>query len=127
MRWGFMISAVLTVLIFLCGPALIDVMTTNEAVREQAKTFLWFAAVSMVTSMPAFLYDGILTGVTLNTVMRNGMVISLLLFLGAALALQPIMGNAGLWLALHLWFIGRAAIYWWSLERKKAGLFEAAA
>lgn len=72
--------------------------------------------------MPAFLYDGILTGVTLNVVMRNGMLISLVLFLAAALVLQPLLGNAGLWVALHLWFIGRAAVYWWALERK-AGLF----
>jgi putative MATE family efflux protein len=127
MRWGFVVSGVLMVVILIGGPALIDVMTTNDAVREQARLFLWIAALSMVTSMPAFLYDGILTGVTLNVVMRNGMVISLVLFLAAAFVLQPLMGNAGLWIALHLWFIGRAAIYWWSLERKKAGLFEAVA
>jgi len=127
MKWGFAISAVLMVLMLAGGPALIDFMTTNEAVREQARLFLWFAAVSMVTSMPAFLYDGILTGVTLNVVMRNGMLISLVLFLAAALVLQPLMGNAGLWMALHLWFIGRAGVYWWALERKKAGLFVGAA
>ena len=73
--------------------------------------------------MPAFVYDGILVGTTLNTTMRNGMVVSLVVFLGAALALQPVLGNWGLWAALHCWFVARGAIYWWALERRKAGLF----
>ena len=47
-----------------------------------------------------------------------------MLFLGAALVLQPLLGNTGLWVALHLWFVARAAYYWWALERRKAGLFE---
>ena len=124
-RWGFGISAVLAVVLFAGGWLLIDVMTTNEAVREYAREFLWLAALTMITSMPGFLYDGILTGVTLNVVMRNGMLASLVVFLVAAWALQPMLGNTGLWVALHLWFLARAAAYWWALERKKAGLFTA--
>jgi Na+-driven multidrug efflux pump len=77
--------------------------------------------------MPAFVYDGILIGTTLNTTMRNGMVASLFVFLAAALILQPAFGNWGLWGALHCWFIARGAIYWWALERRRAGLFTAAA
>ena len=68
--------------------------------------------------MPAFVYDGILVGVTLNVVMRNGMVAALALFLAAALALQPLCGNTGLWVAIHLFFIARAGFYWWALERE---------
>lgn len=127
MRWGLVLSAALTVLLYFGGPLLIDVMTTNEAVREYARSFVWFAALAMITSMPGFVYDGILTGVTLNVVMRNGMVASLAVFLAAAAILQPLWGNTGLWVALHIWFLARAAVYWWALERKKAGLFEVAA
>jgi putative MATE family efflux protein len=124
MRIGFVLSAALTVLFLTGGLWLIDFMTTNEPVREYARTFLWFAAFAMITSMPGFLYDGILTGVTLNTVMRNGMLASLVVFLVAALVLQPVLGNTGLWIALHLWYVARAAYYWWALERRKVGLFE---
>lgn len=123
MRIGFVLSAALAVAMFAGGWLLIDLMTTNEPVREYARGFLWFAALAMITSMPAFLYDGILIGATLNTVMRNGMLASLVVFLGAALVLQPVLGNAGLWVALHVWYVGRAGYYWWALERRKAGLF----
>lgn len=124
-RWGFVLAGALMLLWFTTGGWLIDLMTTNEAVRAYAREFLWFAAVAMITSMPGFVYDGILTGVTLNVVMRNGMVASLVVFLAAAFLLQPIWGNAGLWAALHIWYLGRAGYYWWALDRRQAGLFTA--
>jgi hypothetical protein len=73
--------------------------------------------------MPAFVFDGILVGVTLNVVMRNGMVAALALFLVAAVMLQGAFGNLGLWLAIHLFFLARAAFYWRAVEGKRAGLF----
>jgi len=122
-QWGLGIAAGLALLWAIGGWWLIDFMTTNEDVRNYARGFLWLAALAMFTSMPGFLYDGILTGVTLNVVMRNGMLISLLVFLAAALLLQPLLGNTGLWVSLHAWFLARAGIYWWALERRRAGLF----
>jgi len=124
-QWGLVMSAGLAVLWLLAGPVLIDFMTTNAEVREQARDFLLFGAIAMLTAMPGFIYDGILIGLTLNVMMRNGMLLSLAVFLAAAFALQPIWGNAGLWVALHVWFIARAIYYWVALERQKAGLFTA--
>jgi Na+-driven multidrug efflux pump len=73
--------------------------------------------------MPAFVYDGILIGTTLNVLMRNGMIASLAVFLAAALLLEPVLGNVGLWIALHVWFLARGGICWWGLERRRGGLF----
>jgi MATE family multidrug resistance protein len=56
--------------------------------------------------------------------MRNGMLVSLAVFIAAALALAP-FGNLGLWAALHIWLLSRGAIYWWALERRKPALFVA--
>jgi hypothetical protein len=39
------------------------------------------------------------------------------------LVLKVPLGNLGLWLALHLWFVARGAFYWWSLEKRRARLF----
>lgn len=127
MLWGLILTLTLGLGWYLSGPWIIGLMTTNAEVQAYALTYLPIAALCTVTFMPAFLYDGILVGTTLNTVMRNGMVISLVVFLVAALALEPLIGNWGLWAALHCWFVARGAIYWWALERRKAGLFTAAA
>ena len=122
-RWGFAISISLGLLWYFGGDALIGLMTTNEAVRQEAHAYLWIAAAATLTFMPAFIYDGILIGLTQNVVMRNGMVASLVVFLVAALVLKMPLGNLGLWLSLHLWFIARGGFYWWSLERRRATLF----
>lgn len=127
MLWGLFITLSLGLAWYFGGPWVIGLMTTNAEVQAYALTYLPIAALCTVTFMPAFVYDGILVGTTLNTTMRNGMVVSLVVFLGAALALQPVLGNWGLWGALHCWFVARGAIYWWALERRKAGLFTAAA
>lgn len=125
--WGLILTVTLGLAWYAAGPFIIGLMTTNADVQAYALTYLPIAALCTVTFMPAFVYDGILIGTTLNTTMRNGMVASLAVFLAAALALQPLLGNWGLWAALHCWFVARGAIYWWALERRRAGLFAAAA
>ncbi|MBU1334583.1 MAG: MATE family efflux transporter [Alphaproteobacteria bacterium] len=125
--WGLILTVTLGLAWYAAGPFVIGLMTTNAEVQAYAMTYLPIAALCTVTFMPAFVYDGILIGTTLNTTMRNGMVASLVVFLAAALALQPLLGNWGLWAALHCWFVARGAIYWWALERRRAGLFTAAA
>ncbi len=126
MLWGLVIALGLGGVWYLSGPWVIGFMTTNAAVQAHAMSYLPIAALCALTFMPAFVYDGILIGATLNVTMRNGMVVSLLVFLAAAAVLQPLWGNWGLWAALHCWFIARGLIYWWALERKKAGLFDPA-
>ena len=122
-RWGLAISLGLGVVWYLGGDALVALMTTNQEVRDAAHSYLWIAALGTLTFMPAFVYDGILIGLTQNAAMRNGMVASLVVFLVAAVVLKVPFGNLGLWLALHLWFIARGGLYWWQLERRRAGLF----
>ena len=125
--WGLAIAVGLGALWYASGPWLVSLMTTNAEVQAYAGDHMLIAALCTLTFMPAFVYDGILIGTTLNTTMRNGMVASLFVFLAAALVLQPAFGNLGLWGALHCWFIARGAIYWWALERRRAGLFAAPA
>ncbi|MBB4053809.1 putative MATE family efflux protein [Devosia subaequoris] len=125
MIWGLVIALGLGSAWYLGGPWVINFMTTNDEVRTYALTFLPVAALCALSFMPAFVYDGILIGTTQNVVMRNGMIVSLVVFVGVALLLRD-WGNWGLWAAMHSWFLARGGIYWWALERRKAGLFSPA-
>jgi len=123
MRWGLVMSVGLALVWFFGGAFVIDFMTTSEPVRAYARDFLWIAALSSLTGMPAFVYDGILVGSTLNVTMRNGMITSLVVFLAACFLLQPALGNIGLWASIHIFFLARATYYWRALDRRKPGLF----
>lgn len=122
-QWGFIISFALGLAWYFGGDAVTALMTTNEAVRQAAHEYLWIAALGTLIFMPAFVYDGILIGLTQNAAMRNVMLVSLVVFLGAAVVLKMPFGNLGLWLALHLWFIARGGLYWWALERRRGAIF----
>jgi MATE family multidrug resistance protein len=121
--WGLLIGVALAVIALFGGPWLIALMTTSDAVREHARFYLPLAALAGVTGMPAFVMDGIVSGATLNTVMRNGMLLALGVFLVAAFALQPPLDNTGLWLALHAFFLARAFLLWRGMDRRKPRLF----
>ena len=121
--WGVLIGLALTGIAWLGGRELIALMTTSEAVRGVAYAYLPLAALSGLTGMPAFVMDGVVSGATLNTVMRNGMLVSLAIFLAAALTLHPLLGNTGLWLAFHVFFIARGLILWLGTQWRKSRLF----
>lgn len=122
-QMALVISGSLGLLWYFGGDALVALMTTNQPVRQAAHEYLWIAALSALTAMPAFVYDGVLIGLTQNVMMRNGMLASLVVFLVAALLLKMPLGNLGLWLALHIWFVSRGAYYWAALERRRTALF----
>jgi Na+-driven multidrug efflux pump len=123
MAWGVVIGLVVGAAWLAGGRFLIDLMTTSPTVREHAATFLPMAALAAFTGMPAFVLDGVLSGATMNTVMRNGMLIALAFFFAAALVLQPLYGNWGLWLALHAFLLARAGVFYIGMERRKPALF----
>lgn len=123
MGWGFAIGTALLAFWLLTGPALINLITTSSDVRAVAHDYLAIGALTAVTGVLPFVMDGVLQGATLNIIIRNGMVATFLIFLVAALILQPLFGLNGLWAALHLFFIARGIIFWFAVRWKTPVLF----
>ncbi|HXQ06931.1 MAG TPA: MATE family efflux transporter [Bradyrhizobium sp.] len=107
--WGFGFALAVTATFALFGPSLIDIMTASEDVRRGARDYLWFVVLSPVLAVFAFAFDGVYIGATWARDMRNLMMLSLLLFLGAWLALRS-FGNAGLWGALMVHYAARGGL-----------------
>ncbi len=107
--WGFGFALAVSTSYALFGPGLIDIMTSSEEVRRSARDYLWLVTLAPVLGVFAFAYDGIFIGATWAREMRNLMVLSLLIFLGAWLALRS-LGNAGLWGALLAHYAARGGL-----------------
>jgi multidrug resistance protein, MATE family len=107
--WGFAFALVVAAVYALFGPSLIDIMTASEDVRRSARDYLWFVVLSPMLAVFAFAFDGVYVGATWARDMRNLMMLSLLLFLGAWLALRS-FGNAGLWGALMVHYAARGGL-----------------
>lgn len=109
MLWGFGFALAVAAIFALSGPWLIQTMTASENVRQNALAHLWFVVASPLLAVFAFAYDGIFIGATWARDMRNLMVLSLLIFLGAWFALRA-FGNAGLWTALLVLYAARGGL-----------------
>jgi MATE family multidrug resistance protein len=107
--WGFGFAFAVAASFALFGPVLIDVMTASVDVRGIARDYLPFVILAPMLGVFAFGYDGIFIGATWAREMRNLMVLSLLIFLGAWLALRS-FGNAGLWGALLVHYAARGGL-----------------
>ena len=107
--WGFAFALAVTAVFALFGPLLIDLMTASADVRHGARDYLPFVVVSPLLGVFAFGFDGVYIGATWAREMRNLMMLSLLLFLTAWLALRS-FGNAGLWAAFLVHYAARGGL-----------------
>jgi len=111
--WGLGI-ALLTSLIYLGGlKYFMRILTNNKEILGLANKFYFWIILLPLTSMAAFIWDGIYVGVTASKAMRNTMIISsLFIFLPVFYISFPLLHNQGLWLALNLFMIGRGVSMW---------------
>ena len=108
--WGFALTTVIFGSYVLFGPALIALMTTDAGVRAEAERFVLWAAATAPLGVLAFQMDGVFIGATWSRTMRNTMLLSLAIFLLAALTLMPPFGNHGLWMALNAFLLARGIL-----------------
>ena len=102
------ISIVLSVVFFLIGGSVIDIMVLNEEVRAAAKSYLFWMAITPVTGFASWILDGIFIGSTRTNYMRRAMSQAFIFYLLTIAILYPTLGNHGLWITINLFFIARA-------------------
>ncbi len=106
--WALIVSTLFALAYVALGGWIIDTLTTQPAIREAARIWLPWIVLAPLTGVWSFLLDGIFIGTTHTREMRNGMLISLLVFMAAAQLLVPVLGNHGLWLSYHVLLLTRA-------------------
>jgi len=109
MIWAGLCAALLSLTYWTMGDLIVAVMTDLPEVRRLAADYLPWAVVLPMVSVWAFAYDGIFIGATRTRALRNGMLVSLALYLLAAHVGLEVWQNHGLWAALMLFMVLRAA------------------
>jgi MATE family multidrug resistance protein len=109
LAWGFAFGAATTLAFLAAGAWLIDLMTASADVRSTAREYLVYAALTAVVGTFAFTYDGVYIGATWTRDIRNLMIVALILYLAAWWLTLP-LGNAGLWIAILVFFGSRGVL-----------------
>ncbi|MGX0879262.1 MATE family multidrug resistance protein [Roseovarius sp. MBR-154] len=118
--WGLVVCIALAVGFATFGGAIIDLMAKVPEVQAEARTYLIYMAAAPILGLAAYMLDGVFIGATRSRDMRNMMALSLVVYVAAAAALVPSLGNHGLWLALLISFVARGvtlALRYPALER----------
>ncbi len=108
--WAFAVAIPSTLVFLVLGDLVVAGLTDQASVREQASTYLFWAAIMPVTACWAFTIDGIYIGATWSSSLRNAMVVALVLYLAAQWVLAGQFGNHGLWAALNIFLFLRGAL-----------------
>ena len=114
--WSLIASLGFALLFLLAGHLFIEMQTDIQNVRDTAFVYLPYLAVLPLVAVWSYLLDGLFIGATRAREMRNGMLMTVVLLLPFAWALQG-LGNHGLWITFLLFMVLRSltlgAQAWW--------------
>ena len=117
---AFIAALAFMVAYLLFGEAIISLLTPEGLLRETAIKYLPWIIISPMMVLVAFQLDGIFIGATKSKEMRDGMIMSTVVFILASLWLAPRYDNHGLWLAFTFYFILRGVTLIYPARRWKS-------
>lgn len=105
------VVGVLNILVYVAaGPYIVALMTSIPEVRAAAASYIWWPTLMPLASVWAYTYDGVYLAATRTRIMRNTMIASFAVFLVLIYTLLPLLGNAGLWIAVGGFLTGRGVL-----------------
>jgi len=108
--WSGVVGAINILLYALTGHYIIALMTSIPEVRAAAASYLWWPVLMPLASVWAYTYDGVYLAATRTRIMRNTMIVAFAVFLALIYTLLPLVGNAGLWIAVAGFLAGRGVL-----------------
>lgn len=106
-RFGFFSALAFTLIYMSALYYILSIFTDDLATLNLAMNYRWWIIFVPMTGYLAFIYDGILGGMTKTAIMRNAIFISTALFYILYYTLVPYLGNDAIWLALTVFLLGR--------------------
>lgn len=122
--WAMGLAGLYSLLYGGWGMYLVGIFSNQTEVIVATQPYLFWMIVFPLLSTPCYIWDGIFIGLTASRAMRDSMVFSLLIYLGAHYLLKDDFGNHGLWFALLVFMIARGGIQWWVYNKRGLGVLE---
>ncbi|MEL6868963.1 MAG: MATE family efflux transporter [Pseudomonadota bacterium] len=107
--WSLATAGLFVIVFAAGGPLLIDLLTSIDTVRINAREYLPWMIVAPLICVWSFLFDGVFVGTTWAREMRNVMVVSAIVVFVPTWWLSYALGNHGLWLSFTAFMTARAS------------------
>ena len=105
--WGLILSLVFTLLYVVFLEEILLIFTSDMDVIEMSKDYLWWIIAVPFSGFLAFLFDGVMIGMTKTKPMRDIIIIAVIGFFVAYCSLENVMGNNALWLGFIIFLLFR--------------------
>lgn len=116
--WGVVLGIFFTLLYALFGNNILSLLTNQQNILEASRDYIIWTLFIPLCGCVAFLYDGILIGMTETRLMRNAIFVATALFFGLYFGLRKSMGNNALWIAFLAYLLIRSSLMMY-LSRNK--------
>ena len=110
LKWGAGLSMSFVVLYFFGAENILGILTDKQDIRDKSGDYIFWVLLIPVTGFVAFLYDGILIGMTETVLMRNAIFIATALFFVLFFSLKPLLGNDALWIGFIVYLSARSIL-----------------
>ncbi|MEM1325868.1 MAG: MATE family efflux transporter [Bacteroidota bacterium] len=117
--WGMGLAGLYALIYGVFGHSILALFTNQTDVITATLPFLSWMLVFPIAGTPCYIWDGIYIGLTASKQMRNAMLLSLGVYMIVHFLLKPTLGNHGLWAALMIFMVARAAFQWWFYDRQE--------
>ena len=114
---GAVIALLFTVGYFLFGELLLGILSSDGEVLRRASEYTVWAVCIPLVGCGAFLWDGIFIGLTRTRSMLASMAAATAVYFILYFALQPTMGNHGLWIAFLSYLLTRGVVLTFAARR----------
>ena len=114
---GFIFASAISILFYIWGFFIVDLMTSIEAVRLICYESIIWITIMPIVSVFSYVFDGIFLGAARGKEIRVAMMQSFSIFFICASVLVPLMENTGLWASIVVFNMVRAITLWAKLDR----------
>ncbi len=109
---GLVLALLFTALYIQFGFNLLTIFTQSVPVLAVASEYIFWAAAIPICGFAAFLWDGVLVGMTLSRYLRDSMLGATALFFVVYFLAVDHIGNSALWLAFIIFLFTRGVLQW---------------
>ncbi len=111
--WGAGLSLFFTLLYLCFGENILSILTDKKEVLEASRDYIVWTLLIPLCGCVAFLYDGILIGLTQTKLMRNAIFVATALFFALYFGLETFISNNALWIAFLTYLSARSILMFW--------------
>lgn len=115
--WGCLFATLFTIIYACFLENILSIFTNDISVIEQSDNYIWWVAAVPLCGFLAFLFDGVMIGMTKTKAMRNIIILAVIGFFAVYYSMINFIGNYALWFGFLIFLLLRGLLQYIAYSR----------